>query len=94
LGERWEIDGAVNHVIRGPHLVSSIRRHRHRGQVTPRRVGFITFLHELYHLLCSKDGINVSKFGEEKVVDKLSESFVRLLVHNPKLLDVFKKLLK
>ena len=30
----------------------------------------ITFLHELYHLLCSKDGINVSKCGEEKLVDK------------------------
>jgi Zn-dependent peptidase ImmA (M78 family) len=54
----------------------------------------ITFLHELYHLLCSKDGINVSKCGEEKLVDKLSESFVRLLVHNPNLLGVFQKFLK
>ena len=54
----------------------------------------ITFLHELYHLLCSKDGINVARMGEEKVVDELSESFVRLLVRNPKLLDVFKQLLK
>ena len=55
---------------------------------------FITFLHELYHLLCSKDGINVARMGEEKVVDELSKSFVRLLVRNPKLLDVFKQLLK
>jgi len=54
----------------------------------------ITFLHELYHLLCSKDGINVSKCGEEKLVDKLSESFVRLLIHNPNLLGVFQKFLK
>jgi|TARA_R100001530_G_scaffold14627_1_gene13128 Zn-dependent peptidase ImmA (M78 family) len=54
----------------------------------------ITFLHELYHLLCSKDNINVGKCGEEKLVDKLSESFVRLLIHNPKLLGVFQKLLK
>ena len=54
----------------------------------------ITFLHELYHLLCSKDGINVARMGEEKVVDELSKSFVRLLVRNPKLLDVFKQLLK
>ena len=54
----------------------------------------ITFLHELYHLLCSKEGINVSKCGEEKLVDKLSESFVRLLVHNPNLLGVFQKFLK
>ena len=54
----------------------------------------ITFLHELYHLLCSKDNINVGKCGEEKLVDKLSESFVRLLVHNPKLLGVFQKFLK
>jgi len=54
----------------------------------------ITFLHELYHLLCSKDNINVGKCGEEKLVDKLSESFVRLLIHNPKLLNVFQRLLK
>ena len=54
----------------------------------------ITFLHELYHLLCSKDGINVSKCGEEKLVDKLSESFVRLLIHNPNLLGDFQKFLK
>jgi len=54
----------------------------------------ITFLHELYHLLCSKDGINVARLGEEKLVDKLSESFVRLLIHNPKLLGVFQKFLK
>ena len=54
----------------------------------------ITFLHELYHLLCSKDGINVARMGEETVVDELSKSFVRLLVRNPKLLDVFKQLLK
>ena len=54
----------------------------------------ITFLHELYHLLCTKDNINVSKCGEEKLVDKLSESFVRLLIHNPKLLGVFQKFLK
>jgi Zn-dependent peptidase ImmA (M78 family) len=55
---------------------------------------FITFLHELYHLLCSKDGINVARMGEERVIDELSKSFVRLLVRNPKLLDVFKQLLK
>ena len=54
----------------------------------------ITFLHELYHLLCSKDGINVARLGEERVIDELSKSFVRLLVRNPKLLDVFKQLLK
>jgi len=54
----------------------------------------ITFLHELYHLLCTKDNINVGKCGEEKLVDKLSESFVRLLIHNPKLLNVFQRLLK
>ena len=54
----------------------------------------ITFLHKLYHLLCSKDGINVARLGEEKLVDKLSESFVRLLIHNPKLLGVFQKFLK
>ena len=54
----------------------------------------ITFLHELYHLLCSKDGINVARMGEERVIDELSKSFVRLLVRNPKLLDVFKQLLK
>ena len=55
---------------------------------------FITFLHELYHLLCSKDDINVARMGEERVIDELSKSFVRLLVRNPKLLDVFKQLLK
>jgi len=26
----------------------------------------LTFLHELYHLLCSKDNINVGKCGEDK----------------------------
>ena len=54
----------------------------------------ISFFHELLHTLCHFDGINVARMGEEKVVDELSKSFVRLLVRNPKLLDVFKQLLK
>ncbi len=53
----------------------------------------ITFLHELYHGLCHFDGISVSKLGEEKVVDALSISFVRLLYDNKKLLNVFKRLM-
>ena len=53
----------------------------------------ITFLHELYHGLCHFDCISVSKLGEEKVVDALSISFVRLLYDNKKLLNVFKRLM-
>jgi|TARA_R110002020_G_scaffold41781_1_gene122848 hypothetical protein len=54
---------------------------------------FYTFCHELYHTLCYFSGINVAKLGEEKVVDALSKAFVDLLIKNPNLLKVFKKLL-
>jgi|TARA_R100000742_G_C4275302_1_gene95681 hypothetical protein len=43
-----------------------------------------TIFHELWHIVCYVNKININKIGEERTA-KLAEEFVNILIANPKL---------
>ena len=43
-----------------------------------------TIFHELWHIVCYVNKIDINKIGEEKTA-KLAEEFVNILITNPRL---------
>ena len=49
---------------------------------------FNTIIHELFHVICYNDGIDVNKRGEEPIAQAVGDGYTRIFKQNPKLWDI------
>ena len=54
---------------------------------------FNTIIHELFHVICYNDGIDVNKRGEEPIAQAVGDGYTRIFKQNPKLWDILQECL-
>jgi Zn-dependent peptidase ImmA (M78 family) len=54
---------------------------------------FNTFYHELFHVICYNDGIDVNQRGEEPIAQAVGDGYTRIFKQNPKLWDILQECL-
>ena len=54
---------------------------------------FNTIIHELFHVICYNDDIDVNKRGEEPIAQAVGDGYTRIFKQNPKLWDILQECL-
>ncbi len=49
---------------------------------------FNTMYHELFHVICYNDGIDVNQRGEEPIAQAVGDGYTRIFKQNPHLWDI------
>ena len=52
---------------------------------------FNTIIHELFHVICYNDGIDVNQRGEEPIAQAVGDGYTKIFKQNPNLWDMLQK---
>jgi len=52
---------------------------------------FNTIYHELFHIICYNENIDVNKRGEEPIAQAVGDGYTRIFKQNPNLWDILQK---